>query len=101
MRIRPLALFLGVMILGMARAASGQSSGNLADWTIYVTNDTCPDYTWGFSEDVTRRSFADLVRAHLDEMQRTDGERVENRDHYNMAVTQEALCFLKVPGAAR
>ena len=32
---------------------------------------------------------------HLDEMQRTDKQPAENRDRYNMAVTQEALCFLE------
>ncbi|MGA3166822.1 MAG: glycosyl hydrolase-related protein [Terriglobia bacterium] len=95
MRIRALTLLLGALIFGMARAASAETSDNLADWTVYITNDTCPDYTWGFSEEVTRRSFAELVRAHLDEMQRTDGERAENRDRYNMAVTQEALCFVE------
>ncbi len=64
-------------------------------WTIYITNDNCPDYTWGFTEEQTRQSFADIVRAHLDEMRRTDGEAAENRDRYNMAVTQEALCFVE------
>jgi len=64
-------------------------------WRIYVANDNCPDYTWGFTEEQTRRSFADIVRAHLDEMKRTDRYAPENRDRYNMAVTQEALCFLE------
>jgi hypothetical protein len=35
------------------------------------------------------------VKAHLDEMIRTDAERPENRNHYNMAVMQEALCFVE------
>lgn len=95
LRIQALTLLLGVMILGMGSAASAEARDDPTDWTVYITNDTCPDYTWGFSESVTRQSFADLVRAHLDEMQRTDGECAENRDHYNMAVTQEALCFLE------
>ncbi len=65
------------------------------DWTIYITNDNCPDYTWGYTEEQTRKSFADIVRAHLDEMNRTDSEEPHNRDSYNMAVTQEALCFVE------
>ena len=65
------------------------------DWTIYITNDNCPDYTWGYTEEQTRKSFADIVRAHLDEMNRTDSQEPHNRDSYNMAVTQEALCFVE------
>ena len=64
-------------------------------WTVYVTNDNCPDYTWGLTEEQTRQAFADIVRAHLDEMNRTDGWEPANQDHYNMAVTQEAMCFVE------
>lgn len=63
--------------------------------TIYVANDNCPDYTWGLTEAATRRALADLVAAHLDEMTRTDNQRFESRSRYNMAVTQEAICFLE------
>ena len=66
-----------------------------SDWTFYVLNDNCPDYTWGFNEQQTRKAFADIVRAHLDQMKRTDGEPPENQDRYNMAVAQEALCFIE------
>lgn len=68
---------------------------DFADWTVFIANDTCPDYTWGETEVRTRRNFAELVRSHLDEMNRTDGQAAANRDHYNMAVTQEALCFVE------
>lgn len=27
-------------------------------------------------------------------MKHTDGEKIENQDRYNMAITQEAICFL-------
>jgi hypothetical protein len=64
-------------------------------WTVYITNDNCPDYTWGYTEEQTRQAFADIVRAHLDEMNRTDAQEPGNRDRYNMAVTQEALCFVE------
>jgi hypothetical protein len=66
-----------------------------AEWTVYVTNDNCPDYTWGYTEEQTRQAFADIVRAHLDEMNRTDRLEPWNRDRYNMAVTQEAICFVE------
>ncbi|HUT32355.1 MAG TPA: glycosyl hydrolase-related protein [Planctomycetota bacterium] len=64
-------------------------------WTIYVTNDNCPDYTWGFTEEQTRKAFADIVKGHLDEMTRTDNQPPESQNRYNAAVTQEALCFVE------
>lgn len=69
-------------------------SEDFSKWTIFITNDNCPDYTWGLTEEQTRQSFAEIVRAHLDEMKRTDKEKIENQDRYNMAVTQEAFCFV-------
>jgi hypothetical protein len=80
-----LALALG-LALGSAAAPP--------QWTLLVANDTCPDYTWGDDEPTTRRDFAELVRAHLDEMTRTDAFAPGARDHYTM-ITQEALCFLE------
>jgi hypothetical protein len=61
---------------------------------ILIANDTCPDVTWGWTEEQTRQAFADLVRSHLDEMQRTEDGPQESRDHFNMATTQEALDFV-------
>ncbi|MFN7998745.1 MAG: hypothetical protein U0Q18_34295 [Bryobacteraceae bacterium] len=69
----------------------GQTSP--ADWTIYVTNDACSDYTWGFHEEATRRAYAEVVRAHLDEMTRTDSLASENQDRYNLSISQEGLMF--------
>ena len=66
-----------------------------ADWTVYVTNDNCPDYTWGLTEEQTRQAYADIVRGHLDEMNRTDKEAAASQDRYNMAVTNEALAFVE------
>jgi hypothetical protein len=84
-------LCLCVMFAGRARG----EVQDFSQWTVYVTNDNCPDYTWGYTEGQTRKSFADIVRGHLDEMRRTDNEDSANRDRYNMAVTQEALCFVE------
>jgi hypothetical protein len=67
----------------------------LAAQTIYITNDACSDYTWGFDEAKTRRAYADVVRAHLDEMLRTDSEKPENQDRYNLSITQEAQAFVE------
>lgn len=84
-----------VFLCAPLRAAPAPVQDDAAEWTVYITNDNCPDYTWGLTEAQTRQAFADVVKGHLDEMTRTDGEKPENQDRYNMAVTQEALCFVE------
>jgi len=74
---------------------TGQTNDGAAEWTIYIANDACSDYTWGFNEEQTRRAYADVVRAHLDEMRRTDHEKPENQDRYNLSITQEAHAFVE------
>ena len=75
--------FLRTATAGAAAAAVAQFASALDDsadqvWTIYVANDNCPDYTWGNDERQTRRNFAEIVRSHLDEMNRTDDEPPAN-----------------------
>ena len=82
-------------MVGLAAPASAQQSLVPSEWTIYITNDACSDYTWGFDEQQTRKAFADVIAAHLDEMNRTDRELEENRDHYNLSITQEGSVFLE------
>jgi hypothetical protein len=71
------------------------SKDDPAAWSIYVANDDCPDYTWGLSEAATRQAYADIIKAHLDEMTRTDNEPSASRDRYNAAVTNEVLAFVE------
>ena len=66
------ALLMAIVVLLLVRMGRGQGPDETSGWTIYITNDNCPDYTWGFTEDQTRQAFADIVRGHLDEMARTD-----------------------------
>jgi len=82
-------------VVALAAAYGGNQPAVAADWTIYVANDNCPDYTWGFTEEQTRQAFADIIKGHLDEMKRTDNQPWYNQDRYNAAVTQEILCFLE------
>lgn len=91
--MKGIIVFGGCLFVALALAAQTPSAPS--SWRIFITNDTCPDYTWGLTEEETRRSLAELVRAHLDEMKRTDGEAPENRDRYNMTATIEALCFIE------
>jgi len=85
------SLALGIVLLIATRPHSSRAQ----EWSIFITNDNCPDYTWGLDEQATRKAFAGIVAAHLDEMARTDAQPAENRDRYNAAVTQEVLCFLE------
>lgn len=89
----PYVFCLALLLSWLAGRAFGATDPNR--WSIYVVNDNCPDYTWGYIEEQTRQAFADIVRGHLDEMNRTDSLEPWNRDRYNMAVTQEAICFVE------
>ena len=93
--IRTVSLMAVCGVMTAVRPAVGQTSADTSAWTIYIANDNCPDYTWGLTEEQTRQAFADIVKGHLDEMKRTDQESPGNRDRYNMAVTQEAFCFVE------
>jgi hypothetical protein len=86
---------MGISLLLVAFAGAGTKAADPVQWNLYATNDNCPDYTWGLTEEQTRQAFADIVRSHLDEMNRTDGQEPWNQDRYNMAVTQEAICFVE------
>ena len=66
---------------------TGQINDGDPDGTIYFANEACSDRIWGLGELQTRRAYADVVRAHLDEMQRTDHENPENQNRYNLSVT--------------
>lgn len=93
---RSLAAVSAVVAMAvLGAAASGAQPLPPPPWTIHVVSDTCPDYTWGFDEKTTRRSMAELVRAHLDAMARTDADPEGNRDRYTTAVTNEALALVE------
>ena len=79
---------LAATLLGPAYTAETPAADS--PWRVLIANDTCPDVTWGFTEAQTRQAFADLIRAHLDEMNRTDAGPPENRNHYNLMAFIEA-----------
>jgi hypothetical protein len=94
MKSRRTALLVG-LLLAQATMAAGQDAVDASQWTIYITNDTCFDYTWALNEEESRQSAANLMLSHLEEMSRTDGQKPESRDCFNMPVTQQVLCFLE------
>jgi hypothetical protein len=86
---------LAGLLLASVTVAVGQDAVDGSRWTVYITNDTCFDYTWALTEEESRQSAADLVLSHLKEMTETDNQPSEVRDRFNMPVTQQALCFLE------
>jgi alpha-mannosidase len=94
MKPHRMVLLVG-LLLAQATMAAGQDAVDASQWTIYITNDTCFDYTWALNEEESRQSAADLMLSHLDEMSRTDTQKPESRDCFNMPVTQQALCFIE------
>ncbi|MGA7409768.1 MAG: hypothetical protein WBW33_04740, partial [Bryobacteraceae bacterium] len=70
--------------------------GHQEPWTIFITNDSCSDYTWNNTEQDAVRAYAEIIRAHLDEMTLTDHEQPENQDRYNLSITGEALSFFNL-----
>jgi hypothetical protein len=89
------APMMTLTILLVVPATAAEPPKDPAAWTIFIANDNCPDYTWGYTESQTRKAFADVVKGHLDEMNRTDAHPPAERDCYNAAVTQEVLCFVE------
>jgi hypothetical protein len=63
-------------------------------WNIYVSHDCCNDFTWGNDEYSTKDNLAEILRAHLDEMNDTDVEEPDERDHYTSTTFVEIVSFL-------
>jgi hypothetical protein len=88
-------LFCFALAIAVPQRAFAQAVSDPSAWTVYITNDSCSDYTWGWDEKQTRKAYADVILSHLDEMNRTDKESPENRDRYNLSITQEGTVFLE------
>jgi hypothetical protein len=80
-------------LVALVASASAGAQDQHEPWTIYITNDSCSDFTWNNTAEDTLLAYAEIIRSHLDEMTRTDGELPENRDHYNLSITGEAISF--------
>ena len=61
---------------------------------IFLSNDVCADYTWGLKEDEVHDAVAELIKAHLDEMNRTENFPFHIQDRYTCTITNELLFFL-------
>jgi hypothetical protein len=85
-------LLLFVIFLLLVRLSFSQ---NNEPFLIFLSNDDCADFTWGFDEKTTRDNSVKLVAAYLDEMKLTDNHLFENKSRYTCTVTNELLFFLE------
>ena len=82
-RFAGLVLAIPVMLHpALSLSAAEPASTDVSRWKVFIAHDNCPDYTWGFTEEQTRQAYADIVKAHLDEMKRTDDQPSPNQDRY-------------------
>ena len=63
-------LFCFALAIAVPQRAFAQAVSDPSAWTVYITNDSCSDYTWGWDEKQTRKAYADVILSHLDEMNR-------------------------------
>lgn len=84
-----------VVLASIASVRAAEHELGSPPWRIVIANDTCPDVTWGCTEAEVRSALADLIRGHLDEMNRTDAGPAENRNHYNLMAFVEAESFFE------
>jgi len=69
--------------------------GSFRPWTVYVCQDVCSDYTWGYTEDKTESLSVTLTNAHLEAIDRTEKEPFESQQRWNINQTMEAMWFLQ------
>jgi len=69
--------------------------GRWRPWTVYVCQDTCADFTWGYDEEETVKLSTDLTEAHLREIQRTEEGPPGSQNRWNINQSMEVMWFLE------
>jgi len=67
--------------------------GTWRPWTIYVCQDVCTDFTWGYKEDETIDLSVKLAKAHLKTIKDTKAEVFESQNRWNINQTMEVMWF--------
>jgi hypothetical protein len=80
---------------GDARETGMLALGRFRPWTIDVLQDICTDFTWGMQDEQTKLESFRMLKACLDEMDRTDDWADDNRNRYNLNQTVEVEWFLQ------
>jgi len=69
--------------------------GRWRPWTIYVCQDVCADFTWGYDEEETTKLSADLTEAHLREIRRTENGPSGSQNRWNINQSMDVMWFLE------
>jgi len=69
--------------------------GTYRPWTIYVCQDVCSDFTFGYSESETKKLSVDLIDAHLRAIDATDLKPADSQNRWNINQTMEVMWYLE------
>jgi alpha-mannosidase len=69
--------------------------GRFRPWTIYVCQDVCTDFTFGYSENETKELSIKLTDEHLRIMENTDKEEIFSQNRWNINQTMEVMWYLE------
>ena len=69
--------------------------GRYRPWTVYVCQDVCSDFTWGYSEEETINLSTNLADTHLKMIERTEEEPLESQNRWNINQSMEVMWFLE------
>lgn len=69
--------------------------GRWRPWTIYVCQDVCTDFTWGYKEDETIDLSVNLAEAHLKTIEDTLQKPFESQNRWNINQTMEVMWFVQ------
>lgn len=68
--------------------------GRHRPWTIYVCQDVCADYTWGMPPGQTIKVSGEMINTQMDYIRKTDCEKEESKNRWNMNQTVELDWFI-------
>lgn len=69
--------------------------GRFRPWTIYVCQDVCTDFTFGYSEEETKDLSTKLIDEHLRIMENTEKEEDFSQNRWNINQTMEVMWYLE------
>lgn len=84
--------------MGAQAVTKAIAIGRWRPWTIYVCQDSCADFTWGYDEGETVKLSTDLTEAHLREIQRTINGPPGAQNRWNINQSMEVMWFLERKG---
>lgn len=69
--------------------------GRCRPWTVYICQDVCTDFTWGYSEEETIELSTGLTEAHLKAIEETEVGLFESQNRWSINQTMEVKWFME------